>query len=181
MPHETLLFAKQQSQAVKEGGEAVATLVKSVAKQAKNYKISVDRSKLTMGVDPTAIKIKKKPATTQILGKGPDSTTLGKNLEATGITRPDNTAAHHIVAGTDKRAATARAILKKEGIDINAADNGVFLPRSSKYAKPPATTHSKVHTNKYYENLTSRLQNSPDVKNELLLIRDELLKGTFPY
>ena len=54
---------------------------------------------------------------------------LGDNLVSNGYTRPRGTAAHHIVAYSDSRAAPARTILAREGIDINAATNGVFTSR----------------------------------------------------
>ena len=109
------------------------------------------------------------------------STKLGRNLKNAGVIRPDNSAAHHIVAGTDKRAALARALLEREGIAINSADNGVFLPQSTKVASPPASTHSTLHTNVYYQNLTNRLQNSSNVRQELKSISKELRSGTFEH
>jgi hypothetical protein len=67
----------------------------------------------------------------QILGRAADSTVLGKNLEAVGKVRPENSAAHHIVAGgaPNADAEETRELLRKAGIDINEASNGVFLPR----------------------------------------------------
>ncbi len=117
------------------------------------------------------------------MGRNPSSRLLGQNLDAVGVARPANSAAHHIVAGADVRAAQARAILRREGIDINEAANGVFLPRSSGVARPPATTHSRIHTNRYYESLTERLQNaqSGTVQDVLREIADEVLSGTFPF
>ncbi|MCP4567076.1 MAG: hypothetical protein GY841_05810, partial [FCB group bacterium] len=96
----------------------------------------------------------------QTFGRSPSSRVLGNNMEAVGMTRPADTAAHHIVAGTDKRAPRAREVLRREGIDINAAANGVFLPRSSRYAIEPITTHSRVHTNRYYRELEERILNA---------------------
>ena len=117
----------------------------------------------------------------QILGKSASSKVLGQNLEAAEVTRPANSAAHHMVAGSDKRAAVSRQILKRAGIDINAAENGVFLPKSSAHAVPPAITHSRIHTNVYYETLNTRLSATTDVLQELKLIRQEILSGGFPY
>ena len=46
-----------------------------------------------------------------------------------GVEVPDYpNAAHHIVAGSSPKAAEARAILQRYGIDINDSANGVFLP-----------------------------------------------------
>lgn len=121
----------------------------------------------------------------QILNKKPSSRVLAKNLEATGTPRPANTAAHHIVPGNEtySSAVQVRQILARENIDINEAINGVFLPKNNNFAKPPATTHTNVHTNKYYDNLLDRLTNAQPgkVRNELKKIQNELLNGTFPY
>ncbi len=77
----------------------------------------------------------------------------------------------------------ARAILAREGIDINEAANGVFLPSNSSVARPPATTHSKVHTDRYYREVEQRLRNAAPgtLRTELERIASELLNGTFPF
>ena len=49
---------------------------------------------------------------------------------------------HHIVARMAKKAAEARRVLKKLGIDIDAASNGVALPKG---------VHRGVHTDAYYD------------------------------
>jgi hypothetical protein len=122
-------------------------------------------------------------AVRQTLGRSPSSRILGENLEAVGTARPPNSAAHHIVAGGDDRAALARSILQREGIDINEAANGVFLSRSSSVVCPPAATHSGIHTRRYYDEVNRRLRNAAPgtVRQELGRIAQELLKGTFPY
>jgi hypothetical protein len=121
----------------------------------------------------------------QKLGKLANSKILGENLEAIGKMRPTNSAAHHIVAGGSKNpfAEYAREFLKKEGIDINEAVNGVFLPKNSKYVIDDAIAHTKVHTNLYYESIYNRLKStqSNKIRDELLKIQNELLNGTFPY
>jgi hypothetical protein len=110
---------------------------------------------------------------------------LGENMENAGIIRPANSAAHHIVAegSTNSFAQQTRQILQREGIDINDASNGVFLPKNSKFANPPMSTHSVIHTNKYYENVFNRLNSVEPgkVKNELQTIAKELEAGTFEY
>ncbi len=118
----------------------------------------------------------------QKLGRSPSSTILGENLEAAGKVRPPNSAAHHVVAGTDPRAAQARAILQREGIDINEAANGVFLPKNTKYAAPPAQTHSTAHTNRYYDEVNLALSRAAPgtVRDVLADIERQLLNGTFP-
>lgn len=122
-------------------------------------------------------------AARQTLGRAPSSRLLGENLEATGVSRPANSAAHHIVAGDDIRAAQARAILQREGIDINEAANGAFLPRNQSVAAPPASTHSTLHTNRYYQQLTTELQQAAPgtVRDVLADIAQRLQNGTFPH
>jgi hypothetical protein len=121
--------------------------------------------------------------TDQILGRGPSSSILGQNLETVGVVRPPNHAAHHIVAGSDRRARDARQELQREGIDINEAANGVFLPCGSAVACPPASTHSRIHTDRYYRELRRRIINAAPgtVRQVLREIADELSNGTFPY
>jgi len=111
---------------------------------------------------------------------------LGDNMTAAGKTRPKNTAAHHMVASTDPRAATSRSILKAEGIDFNDAANGVFLKTSSKYATPPAITHSVIHTNKYFAEVERRLivaqaKGPGHVRAALVKMEKDILAGTFKY
>jgi hypothetical protein len=138
------------------------------------------------GAKQNAVNVKQNatsPVKPQVLGKSASSEVLGKNLESTGMVRPSNTAAHHIAAGADPRAATARGILKREGIDINDASNGVFLPVNTKNAKAPASTHSTLHTDKYYLEVNKRLSAAKpgQVRVELNKIQSELLNGTFPH
>ena len=83
----------------------------------------------------------------------------GQNMEDAGITRPADTAAHHIVAGSDARAAEARAILGRECIGINDPDNGVFLPKNLSVEIPTGEqVHSTVHTNAYYRAVNSLMR-----------------------
>ncbi|MEN5109976.1 RHS repeat-associated core domain-containing protein, partial [Pseudomonas sp. TWI672] len=89
------------------------------------------------------------------------SKALGKNLEASGVTRPRNTAAHHIVGDTAKLAAPARAILKKHGIDVDGAANGVFLPnRFNTDVSVPGILHNGKHPNSYFESVNEILTNA---------------------
>ena len=96
-------------------------------------------------------------------------------------------AAHHIVAITAGGAAKARDILRKAGIDINSAVNGVALPRNLKVKAPRgfsrATVHSVVHTAKYYEEVTRRLEAAlPGTHIKVLqTIGNELKLGKFPF
>jgi len=61
---------------------------------------------------------------------------LGRNLEAAGFVRPSGAAAHHIVAGLLPHAEDARQMLVEFDIDINTAENGVFLPANLKSSNP---------------------------------------------
>ena len=119
----------------------------------------------------------------QQIGKTSSSVVLRENLEVTGFKAPPNTAAHHMVAANDSRAIVARSVLQREGIDINEAVNGVFLPENLRVANPPNLTHSTIHTNLYYETINTRLSNAAPgtIRLELCKIREEILNGTFPY
>jgi hypothetical protein len=104
-------------------------------------------------------------------------------MVAGGTARPANVAAHHIVAFSDPRAAIARTLLKNEGIGLNEAVNGVFLPKNLKFVAPPATTHSILHTDAYFIEVNSRLLNAAPgtLRTVLGQIRQELLLGTFRF
>ena len=109
---------------------------------------------------------------------------LGDNMEAAGITRPADTAAHHIVASTAKKAAPARQQLANFGIDINDVDNGVFLPRRVASPNPTgASVHSRVHTNDYFEyvnDMMSAARNADEARDILTYIRGQLQAGYWP-
>ncbi|MFB9201104.1 polymorphic toxin-type HINT domain-containing protein [Nonomuraea spiralis] len=111
----------------------------------------------------------------------PCSKTLGENLEKAGQKGQSGEAAHHIVAGTDKRADPARKILDRFGIDINDAANGVWLPGGSKKPNPGgAIPHSRVHTNSYYDSVNDALgmaQTKDEAMDILGQLRRELRDG----
>ena len=109
------------------------------------------------------------------------SKVLRRNMISAGVKVPDYPhAAHHIVAGTSPKAQEARAILKKYGVDINDATNGVFLPAQKGVAE--GAYHPSLHTDKYYLKVNEMLQTVTS-KDELLEILEELgeqlLNGTF--
>jgi A nuclease family of the HNH/ENDO VII superfamily with conserved AHH len=113
----------------------------------------------------------------------PSSRKLGRRMEE-DEERPGGTAAHHIVAGTDPRAAPARKVLKDHGIGINDAVNGVFLPRFESSPNPDgAAVHASVHTDRYYAEVNSIVfaarSSKEDVIDALLLIRLALLEDIF--
>lgn len=116
------------------------------------------------------------------------SSRLSRHLKYTGNKRHPNTAAHAIVSGTHPEAVAARRILARWKIRIDDPDNGVFLPRDSRYIPhknlPNASNHAKLHTDEYYLNVTSMLrsaQSEYDCRTTLRLIADELRNGSFDF
>jgi RHS repeat-associated protein len=103
----------------------------------------------------------------------PSSSKLANNMENAGRTRPPNSDAHHIVAGTDKRAGEARAVLRREGIGINDADNGAWLPRQF---------HQKVHKPEYFTKVNDMLVQAKagTVREVLRKLGDAIETGNFP-
>jgi len=99
--------------------------------------------------------------TNQKFGEPGNGTTLGANMEAVGFTRPPNSDAHHIIAGNDARTAEARRardLFEESGIDVNAAVNGVYLPRNRHFPDEVAPNHKRVHTKAYYQAIIDRLE-----------------------
>ncbi len=113
----------------------------------------------------------------------PSARALARALVAAGHTRPRGAAAHHIVAGSAKRAQRARRILKKFGIGINDAVNGVFLPATRKAPNPTgAAVHSTLHTKKYFDLVNDSLadlRTRAEVEAMLQNIGRMLLSGGF--
>jgi len=108
---------------------------------------------------------------------------LAKNLIAAGYERPPGTAAHHIVAGNDSRAAGTREIFKSFGIGINADSNGVFLPHKERNDKL-GTYHRSVHTDKYYSEVNQRLEEARTREEAIEILErigQQLANNTFPY
>ncbi|MDL2268619.1 MafB family polymorphic toxin [Desulfosarcina sp. OttesenSCG-928-G17] len=120
------------------------------------------------------------------------SKSLSNSLEKSGVVRPPNTSAHHIVASNAKGASEAREILNKFNISINDASNGVFLPSNKNslinslgnVIDDNAALHSTLHTNKYYDTVNDLLrqaQTKQEVLDTLDYIQNKLLDGTFPH
>ncbi|PXY95581.1 hypothetical protein DKK76_04745, partial [Frischella perrara] len=82
--------------------------------------------------------------------------------KATGISRPANSAAHHIVPETTKGAQKARDILKKYGIDVNGAENGVFLPNYKNTNGMPGILHNGKHPNSYIDAINDRIERAAE-------------------
>ena len=111
----------------------------------------------------------------------PSSKKLRDNMIEAGQEEPSyKNAAHHIVAGSSTKAQEARAILRKYGIDINASENGVFLP--TEHGVSEAAYHPSLHTDAYYKkvnSLISKASNRSEAIKILDAIRNCLLNGTF--
>ncbi|MGW0828685.1 AHH domain-containing protein, partial [Streptomyces sp. NPDC002845] len=109
---------------------------------------------------------------------------LGDNLVASGVRRPAETAAHHIVASTSKKATPARQVLTKYNIDINTAANGVFLPKSTSAPNPNGrSVHSRIHTNEYFtyvNDMMSGARNRGEAIDVLNHISRQLQSGYWP-
>ncbi len=95
-------------------------------------------------------------------------------------------APHHIVAWDDPRAKESRDVLNLVGIDINAGENGIYVPQKEQYRKSGdnSTRHPLIHTDLYYDTINQRLRglnNRQDVIDEIDRIRDLIKKDQFPY
>ncbi|HHN8391435.1 TPA: RHS repeat-associated core domain-containing protein [Morganella morganii] len=106
---------------------------------------------------------------------------LSNNMTKDGTVRPENTAAHHIVGDTSKRAQPARDILKKHGIDVDDAKNGVFLPNRNNVDEAlSGIKHNGRHPSDYIDAVNTRiidadkLNGKQGVLDELSKIRDIL-------
>ena len=113
-----------------------------------------------------------------------NSAKLGKALSEAGFTRTGMVDAHHIVASGARAAAPARAALKKWGIGVNEASNGVWLPRNLASPNPMGSAvHQTVHTTDYY-NAVNRLIGQARSREEAMQaldhIRNKLLSGSWP-
>lgn len=112
---------------------------------------------------------------------------LEASLEAAAKPRPsDAHQAHHIVARTDKRAATARSILEEAGIGLDEAINGIWLPETSHSAVVEGLIrHANIHTTRYYNALTQRLQaaagSASRIRATLEDIAQLIAEGKFPH
>lgn len=106
---------------------------------------------------------------------------LSNNMTKDGTVRPENTAAHHIVGDTSKRAQPAWDILKKHSIDVDDAKNGVFLPNRNNVDEALSEIkHNGRHPSDYIDAVNTRiidadkLNGKQGVLDELSKIRDIL-------
>ena len=107
---------------------------------------------------------------------------LAKNMAEAGLgTRAKGYAAHHIVAGNSEGAKDARAILRKFGIGINDAANGVYLPNIKGLSEE--AYHNTLHTNAYYKEVNKMLEQATTKEEALSILKQietALLDGSFP-
>ncbi|MEP7042574.1 MAG: AHH domain-containing protein [Dokdonella sp.] len=102
------------------------------------------------------------------------SKALGRALERAGYVRGKGEVAHHLVAWDALLAGPARKILKRFGIDINEAANGVFISRAM---------HNHLHTRAYYDAVYDELLMANSREEALAIldrIRRRILAGSFP-
>ncbi len=106
---------------------------------------------------------------------------LKRNMEKDGDPSPGKDCVpHHIVPRNAKRMVESRDILQKCGIGLNDAINGVWLPQSMDSACGKSTYHPTLHTNKYYDKITTILKLSffsdrcDGVRNALKKIKSSL-------
>jgi hypothetical protein len=88
---------------------------------------------------------------------------LRKSLESAGHTFKGGENAHHIVPSTHPRAQEAQRILKKYGVEINDAHNG--LPLSPEL-------HSGLHTNKYIDKVTEMLRGARSKEDVIATLQE---------
>ena len=103
---------------------------------------------------------------------GLSSCQLAKAMEKAGISRPVNSAAHHIVPETAKRAELARNILEKHGININSELNGVFLPNAQNTDGLAGIFHNGRHPNEYVDAINKRISEADVINGKLGVLKE---------
>ncbi len=102
------------------------------------------------------------------------------------ITPPFANEAHHIVPeGMNiPELNEVRALMKKYGVDLNSASNGVFLPNAANLPHAgSATVHRGSHTAEYARYVANTIKRADpasarDIVEVLNRLRKELLNGT---
>lgn len=110
------------------------------------------------------------------------SAQLTRSMEKAGMKKPENTAAHHIIPEKDIEAQDARDILAQEDvdIDINGAENGVYLPTPKNDGSVSGIIHSGRHPKNYAIKVNKRIEDAyelggkKEVQEELKRIKSEL-------
>lgn len=114
---------------------------------------------------------------------------LADAMKAAGYgQRPAGYASHHIVAWDDNRYPVCqdlRDLLSNNGIGINDAENGVYLPTRKVTKNSNEAYHPEIHTDKYYNNVYQELRNYNNdpqgMKNALKDIGQKLKNNQFKY
>jgi RHS repeat-associated protein len=92
-----------------------------------------------------------------------DAKKLRENMVSAGKVEPNfDNSAHHIVKSnsTDPKMVALRNKMSSMKIDINTAENGIFLPTNGKIQLPAENTlpnHASIHTNAYTQKVFDRL------------------------
>jgi len=106
------------------------------------------------------------------LDEEPSAEKLDRALKAAGEKKPPGTAVHHIVAGKAPLAEAARKVLRKFGIGINDASNGVYLPCNSRLpCDAPGAIHSQIHTEKYFKAVELALRRAATREEVIEILR----------
>lgn len=116
---------------------------------------------------------------------------LKKNLEARGCAKPNPHAeAHHIVPLRRNPGGTVgnelRAILGRNGININESSNGVWLPKNQNVGSR-ALAHAEAHSEDVLTEVQRRVLQAETqgganaIRQELQLIGEQMARGTFLY
>ena len=126
---------------------------------------------------PTLDNLKVQPKDLE-LGRGADATVLKRNMfkvmckNAQKISEAfGGNAAHHVVEGNDNQARDSRAILKKFNIDINAPENGIFLPTDSESIYK-GVHHKCGHSKGYSQFIYSKIKDVTDREELVVRLHD---------
>ncbi len=91
---------------------------------------------------------------------------------------------HHIISKGHRSAQELRALLKRFNIDIDDAAKAVILPGPRATELGNAVYHPRLHSGKYFDELTNRLRDVASREEVLEVLRDtarDLDAGLFPY
>ena len=110
------------------------------------------------------------------------SQALKENMKEAGTPFPPYPfATHHIVAANAPEALPARLLLAELGIDINAAENGIFL-RTTELGDGPL--HRGSHKNDYYQAVNKEILEATTQEEAIAILEDiagRLMDGTFTW
>jgi RHS repeat-associated protein len=106
---------------------------------------------------------------------------LIKNMAADGRPKEEDYSAHHIVAGAWSHFQDARDVLKSKGIEINDAENGVWLRTKSGFSDSHKSRG--LHSIKAADKIIERIRDLSDeeAREEMRKIGKEMKNGTFQF